>query len=86
MNTSILHYTVIIQKEHEHYVAHVPTLGISDFGTSVDKTKKNVKQAIACHIEGLVKSGSEVPLPDSADFYISQAELPIPKNLRFAIS
>ena len=65
MKTTILRYEVIFRKEGKYFVAQVPTLGISDFGESIEDAKRNVQAAIECHIEGLVKTKTEVPLPDS---------------------
>lgn len=62
MKTTVLSYTVIIRKEGKEFVAHVPTLGISDFGASVDAAKKNIQAAIACHIEGLGKTGTALAI------------------------
>ena len=84
VKTSVLSYTVIIRKEGRDFVAYVPTLGISDFGPSVDAAKKNVQAAIACHIEGLGKTNTAVPLPDTNDYYVSQASITAPVGIRFA--
>lgn len=85
MKTTLLRYNVIIRKEGKHFVAYVPTLGISDFGSSIDEAKKHVHGAIECHIEGMTKTGTDVPLPDTQEYYISQAEIPAPKHIRFAL-
>ena len=85
MRTKILYYNVIINKEGKDFIAHVPTLGISDFGISIDEAKKNVQKAIEIHIEGLLKTKSEVPAADSADIFISQSEVSIPENIVLAI-
>lgn len=84
MKTNILRYTVVISKEGKDFIANVPTLGIADFGKTIDQAKKNVQEAIACHIEGLVKTKTPVPAPDADDSYISQAEVSIPGKLKFA--
>lgn len=84
MKTTVLSYTVIIRKEGKDFVAYVPTLGISDFGASVDVAKKNVQAAIAYHVEGLLKTDTAVPPPDENDFYLSQATIPAPPGIRFA--
>ncbi|MEK7523311.1 MAG: type II toxin-antitoxin system HicB family antitoxin [Patescibacteria group bacterium] len=84
MKTTVLRYNVMIKKEGKYFVAYVPTLGISDFGQTVDDAQKNVKTAISVHIEGLIKTGSEVPAQDSSDFYISQSQVTVPSNLKFA--
>ena len=84
MKTTVLRYNVIIQKEGKNFVAYVPSLGISDFGKTVDLAKKNVHGAIDCHIEGLIKTGFEVPPPDTQEFYLSQTEITVPKGVKFA--
>lgn len=84
MKTTILRYNVIIRKEGRNFIAYVPTLGISDFGNTLDSAKDHVHDAIACHIEGLVKTNTEVPAPDAEDFYISHAEVPITGAIKFA--
>ena len=84
MKTAVLRYNVLIKKEGKHYVAYVPTLGISDFGKSVEQAKAHVQDAIVCHVEGLIKTGSEIPSPDTQDFYIGQTEITLPKSLKFA--
>lgn len=80
MKTTILSYQVMIKKEGKYYVAYVPTLGISDFGKSVENALKNVEKAIAVHIEGLIKTGSEIPAPDTSEFYISHSQVSVPAN------
>lgn len=68
MKTTVLRYHVVIRRAGPNYIVDVPTLGISDFGKTLEEAKKNVKNAIACHIEGLVKTKTEVPQPDSDDY------------------
>jgi len=82
MKTTALKYNVMIKKEGKYFVAYVPTLGISDFGRTVDDARKNVEAAISVHIEGLIKTDSEVPAQDSSDFYISQYQVNVPANLK----
>lgn len=84
MKTSILRYNVLIKKEGKHYVAYVPTLGISDFGKTIDEAQKHAHDAIVCHIEGLIKTKTEVPAPDTQEFYVSQTEVTIPTAIKFA--
>lgn len=84
MNSSILRYQVIFRKEGKHYIADVPTLGISDFGETLEIAKKNVKEAIQLHIEGLVKTKTNVPRPDSDDFFLGVAEISAPPAIRFS--
>jgi predicted RNase H-like HicB family nuclease len=73
---TVLKYNVVLYKEDKYYIADVPTLGISDFGTTVEKAKKNVQGAIECHVEGLAKLGEKVPPPDEQEFFsVSQASI-----------
>lgn len=83
MKTSILKYNVIIQKQGKNYVADVPTLGISDFGKTIEEAKKNVQEAIECHIEGMVKTNSEVPSPDNMEFFVMQSQISINNTFPF---
>lgn len=84
MKTTVLRYQVIIRKEGKNYIADVPSLGISDFGESLEKAKKNVHSAIECHIEGLIKTNTEVPQPDTDDYFISVSEVNVPLSVRLA--
>lgn len=84
MKLNLLKYNIVIKKERKYYIANVPTLGISDFGKTIDEAKRNVKSAIEVHIEGLVKTKAEVPNPDTQDYYISQTEIIAPQNIVFA--
>ncbi len=84
MKTSVLKYNVIIRKQGKFFIADVPTLGISDFGLTLDKAQKNIKNAIICHIEGLIKTKADVPAPDTENYYISQTEVTFPSAITFA--
>ena len=84
MKTTILRYNVIIRKEGRNFIAYVPTLGISDFGKTLEEAKRHVRDAIACHVEGLIKTDTEVPAPDEEEYYISHAEISVPAGIKFA--
>jgi len=57
MNTKVLNYRILVEKEKQGkknvYVAYVPSLGISDFGTTVDKAVVNIEKAMKLYIETL---------------------------------
>lgn len=84
MKMTILRYNVIIRKEGRNYIAYVPTLGISDFGKTIEEAKNHMRDAIVCHVEGLIKTDTEVPTPDEGEYYISHAEIPAPAGIKFA--
>lgn len=80
MKATVLKYNVLIKREGRQYIVYVPTLGISDFGKTADEAKKHVHEAIACHIEGLLKTGDDIPAPDTHEFYVDQAEVTISRG------
>lgn len=84
MKATVLKYNVLIKKEGKHFVAYVPTLGISDFGSSIDLAKRHVEKAIETHVEGLIKTGTEIPMSDTQEFFISQAQITLHKVPHFA--
>lgn len=84
MKTTVLKYNVLIKKEGKQYISYVPTLGISDFGKNIEEAKKNTEKAIVFHVEGLIKTGDQVPSPDTQDFFISQSEVTVRSNIKFA--
>ena len=89
MENKVLNYRIIIEKETQEdgssvFVAYCPTLGISDFGKTVEQAKDHMHEAIECHIQGLVKSDEPVPMPDTEDVYISQTFVSMPKNIKLA--
>lgn len=72
MDTKIHSYRVIIEKERQKkkfvYVAYVPTLGISDFGKTVDEAVKNIDKAIKLFLETLVELKKPIPDPFPMNF------------------
>lgn len=84
MKTTELRYHVVIRREGEHFIADVPTLGISDFGRTIEQAQVNVRTAIVCHIEGLLKTGFPVPPPDSDEYYVSTTEVALPQSVPLA--
>lgn len=86
MKTTLYNYRIIIEKEKQKkgfvYVAYAPSLGVSDFGTTIEKAKENIEEAIKCYIEGLIMTNTEVPKPDGMqDYYVGLAEIAISNNL-----
>lgn len=59
-----MRYTVLLDPDPDGqgYTVPVPALpGCITEGRTIDEALVNAREAIACHIEGLVKSGDEVP-------------------------
>lgn len=84
MKTTVLNYNVILQKEGKVFVAYVPTLGIADSGKTVEEARKHVQEAIECHVEGLIKTGDDVPQCDTMEVFVSQSQVKITSPFQFA--
>lgn len=78
--TQILTYKIIIEedtdKSKKQFIAYAPKLGISDFGSSVEKAQENIREAIICHLEALKKLGEEIPTSDDNPTFISEVTIP----------
>ena len=66
MDAKVLDYRIIIEPEKYKdgsvvYVAHCPTLGISDYGDSVEEVMESIKDGIKLAVESLVSEKQEVP-------------------------
>lgn len=59
----IYSFRVIIEPEKpKGYHGFAPLLrGLHTFGENIDEVKKNLKEAIICHVQGLLKDGELIP-------------------------
>jgi len=60
MDTKVLNYRIIIEPEKYDdgslvYAAHCPTLGISDYGDTVEEVLTSIKEGIELAVECLAK-------------------------------
>ena len=89
MDTKVLDYRIIIEPEKSAdgsvvYVAHCPTLGISDYGDSVEEVMASIKDGIQLAVESLVSEKLEVPTDDVQDQIITTARVNFPMGLNIA--
>lgn len=55
-------YRTMIEPDEKGYHGFVPLLkGVHTAGKTIEETKKNLDEAIRCHLEGLVKDGIVPP-------------------------
>ena len=84
METKILNYRTIITPEKVKgktvYNAISPTLGVADWGRTVEDALSNIRSAIECHIESLLKHKEPLPAPDADEFMIATTSVSIPPN------
>lgn len=61
-------FRVIIEPDKpKGYHGFVPLLrGLHTFGDTIEEVKKNLKEAIICHIQGLSKDGELIPQEEEA--------------------
>jgi len=59
-------YIVIFEKSKDGYCAYVPDIpGCIAAGDSREETEKLIYEAIDAHLEYLIESGDEIPLPST---------------------
>lgn len=90
MESKVLNYRVIVEKERLKkkvvYVAYAPTLGISDFGKTVEDAVGNIEKAIKLYIETLVELKKPIPQPDEEEYFVTTRKIEVvtpSKNLAF---
>jgi len=68
---TIRRYAVVIEQASGNYSAYVPDLpGCVSTGVTVADAERNIREAIAFHIDGLREDGLEIPPPTSHCEYI----------------
>lgn len=79
MKIKALNYRIIVEKEQQGvetvYVAYAPSLGLSDFGATIDKAVTNIEQAIKLYLETLIELKDYVPQPDTEDYYVTTRKI-----------
>jgi predicted RNase H-like HicB family nuclease len=69
-----MRYAIVVEKTASNYSAYVPDLpGCVATGMTVEETEREIREAIAFHIEGLVEDGLPVPPPSSIVEYLEVA-------------
>ena len=89
LQTNVLNYRVIIEKGFYDdgtpvYSASCPTLGVFDYGDSIDEVLESIKDGIELAIECLVEEGQEVPVDHIEDSIIVNTRVPLPAKARLA--
>lgn len=90
MQTQILSYRIIIEPEKQGkktvYNAHCPTLGVADYGDSVDAVLTSIKDGIDLALECLVEEGKEIPVDKTDEQVVvtTKVKAPAKAKLLFA--
>lgn len=90
METKVLNYRIIIKPTKEGrktvYLAECPTLGVYDWGDTIEQVLKSIKEGIECEIEGLIKDGETVPIDHVEQEIITTTSISIPQVPSIALS
>ncbi len=66
-----MRYAVVIERTPINFSAYVPDLpGCVTTGESIAETEKNIREAIAFHIEGLKEDDESIPAPSAVCEYV----------------
>jgi len=88
METKILNYRIIIKPTKEGkkivYLAECPTLGVYDWGDTIEAVLRNIQEGIECEIQGLIKDGETVPVDHVEQELIATASVNISTSLSIA--
>jgi predicted RNase H-like HicB family nuclease len=69
-----MRYAIVIEQAADNFSAYVPDLpGCVATGDTVEEAEREIRQAIAFHVEGLRSDGQPVPAPTSKVEYIEVA-------------
>ena len=84
MQQKVLNYRIIIEPEKYDdgsivYVAYCPTLGISDYGDSIEKVLSSIKDGIELAVESLAKERQEIPIDDIQEQIITSTMVNSPQ-------
>lgn len=63
-------FLIVIEKAEHNYAAYVPDLpGCVTTGKTPDEVRQNIQEAIALHLEGMMRSGETIPQPQTLAEY-----------------
>ncbi len=69
-----MRYAIVIEKAESNYSAYVPDLpGCVATGGTLEEVEREIREAVAFHIEGIREDGLPVPQPTSSVEYIDLA-------------
>lgn len=82
MEKKVLNYRVIIEPEKMGrktvYNAYCPSLGVADYGDTVEEVLKSIKDGIELALECLAEDKKEIPIDDINSQLITSVQVHIP--------
>lgn len=90
METKVLNYRIIVEPEKMGrktvYNAYCPTLGVADYGDSVEQVLKSIKDGIELAIECLIAEGKEIPIDEVGKQLITEVEVQVPSGVKLTLA
>lgn len=91
MKTQVLNYRIIIEKERYEdgsnvYVAYCPSLGISDYGDTVENVLASIKDGVQLAVESLAKAGKDIPIDHVEEQFVTSAKVNIPSGIKISFT
>jgi predicted RNase H-like HicB family nuclease len=69
-----MRYAVVIEKSEHNFSAYFPDLpGCVAAGATLEEVEREIRDAIAFHLEGMREDGLPIPVPTSTVEYIELA-------------
>jgi predicted RNase H-like HicB family nuclease len=83
MQTKLLNYRVIVEPEiypsgDKVYNAYCPTLGITDYGDTIEEVLESLKDGIELAVQSLAKEKLEIPSDNLSDQIVTQTQVQFP--------
>ena len=68
--TKTYHFLIIIEQGEHNYSVYVPDLpGCAATGRTIEEVRKNMREAIALHLQGMIEDHEPIPnVPTFADY------------------
>ncbi len=72
-------YAIIIEKAENNYAAYAPDVpGCAAVGDTLEEVKREIKEALEFHFEGMLEDGELIPEPTTLCDYV---EIEVPAML-----
>ena len=86
MQKQILNYRIIIEPEKKGrkvvYNAYCPSLGVADWGNSIDEVLKSIKDGIELALGYLKEEGKEIPIDNIEEQVVTTAKVQVPLDAK----
>lgn len=90
MQRTLLNYRIIIEPEKQGkktvYNAYCPTLGVTDYGDTIDEVLISIKDGLDLAMESLVEAGKEIPIDEPEKQMVASAQVKVPHGAKLSFA